>query len=179
MAGEAIRQTTGISEGYRVQDATARSAMVLSDQPVEVVTTLRPVNLSDTSVFRWFTFTIVSHNGSSWTLHFEGQVKACNEALTPSLTPATSGLVRPVASAGWYDALEHIGLVYGPEFQALEEIVTSATENLAVAKINNKSRQSDEAFLFHPAAMDNCLQLLLAATTRRSWQKLWSASCTD
>ncbi|WAO96249.1 Carrier domain-containing protein [Fusarium falciforme] len=166
MAGEAIRQTTGISEGYRVQDATARSAMMLSDQPVEVVTTLRPVNLSDTSVFRWFTFTIVSHNGSSWTLHFEGQVKACNEALTPSLTPATSALVRPVASAGWYDALEHIGLVYGPEFQALEEIVTSATENLAVAKINNKSRQGDEAFLFHPAAMDNCLQLLLAATTR-------------
>ncbi|RSL89606.1 hypothetical protein CEP51_001128 [Fusarium floridanum] len=166
MAGEAIRQTTGISEGYRVQDATARSAMVLSDQPVEVMTTLRPVNLSDTSVFRWFTFTIVSHNGSSWNLHFEGQVKACNEASTPSLKPATDTLVRPVASTGWYDALEHIGLVYGSEFQALEEIVTSATENLAVAKINNKHRQSDEAFLFHPAAMDNCLQLLLAATTR-------------
>lgn len=166
MAGEAIRQTTGISEGYRVQDATARSAMVLSDHPVEVVTTLRPVNLSDTSVFRWFTFTIVSHNGSSWNLHFEGQVKACNEALTPSLKPAADTLVRPVASTGWYDALEHIGLVYGPDFQALEEIVTSATENLAAAKINNKSRQTNEAFLFHPATMDNCLQLLLAATTR-------------
>ncbi|KAJ4328105.1 hypothetical protein N0V84_001473 [Fusarium piperis] len=166
MAGEAIRQTTGISEGYRVQDATARSAMVLSDQPVEVVTSLRPINLSETSVFRWFTFTIVSHNGSSWTLHFEGQVRACDEALTPSLSIDTNSLVRPIASTSWYDALEHIGLVYGPEFQALEEIVTSATENIAVAQINNKSQQSDESFLFHPAAMDNCLQLLLAAMTR-------------
>lgn len=166
MAGEAIRQTTGISEGYRVCDATARSAMVLSDQPVEVVTTLRPINLSDSSVFRWFAFTIVSHNGSSWTLHFDGQVRACNEALTPSLESATETLVRPIASTGWYDALEHTGLVYGPEFQALEEITASATENLAAAKINNKGRQSDEAFLFHPAAIDNCLQLLLAAMTR-------------
>ncbi|KAM0431374.1 hypothetical protein ACHAPT_005351 [Fusarium lateritium] len=164
MAAEAIRQTTDVSEGYKVRNVTARSAMVLSDQLVEVVITLRPARLSDTAVSGCFNFTIVSHNGSSWTLHFEGQIKACTDVLEPSLKPNSQTLVRPVASASWYDALEHVGLVYGPEFQALEDIMASATENLAVAKINNESRQGNEAFLCHPAAIDNCLQLLAAMT---------------
>lgn len=90
MAGEAVRQLTGVEEGfggYRVRRAMARSAMVLgsssaegNDKPVEVVTTLKPVKLTDLSDSSWYEFRVVSYNGSSWIKHCEGQMKACPSA---------------------------------------------------------------------------------------------------
>ncbi|KAJ3541377.1 hypothetical protein NM208_g4643 [Fusarium decemcellulare] len=166
MAGEAIRQHTRVEGGYRVRHAVASSAMVLSEQLVEVVTTLRPLKPSDTTASAWFEFRIVSYNGSSWTQHFEGQIKACTDVLEPSSRPETNSLVRQVASTNWYESMSYAGLVYGPEFQSLKDIVSSATESLATSQIGNKSQHADSAFLFHPASLDNCLQLLLVALTK-------------
>lgn len=166
MAGEAIRQITGIKEGYRVRHAISRSAMVLSDGPLEVVTTLKPLKLTDAAVSSWYEFLVVSHNGSLWTKHCEGQIKPCTETLEPSSRPDTDGLVRQVPSQGWYDAMEKIGIAYGPEFRGLQDIVTSPMENLATAKIESESRDSDPAFIFHPASIDNCLQLLLVSMVK-------------
>ncbi|KAM6508198.1 hypothetical protein FALCPG4_018080 [Fusarium falciforme] len=166
MAGEAVRQVTGVGEGYRVRHAIARSAMVLGDQPVEIVTTLRPVKLSDSAISTWFEFCIVSHNGSSWTRHCEGRVKACSEALDPSPRPNADTLVRSVPSHSWYHTMDNIGVVYGPEFRGLEDIVSSATDHVVTAKIAAESRHGDSAFLFHPASIDNCLQLLLVSMVK-------------
>lgn len=78
-----------------------------------------------------------------------------------------SSLVRKVPSARWYDAMEKIGVVYGPAFQALKNIKSSATEHVAAATIAQEDDlHQDPAFLFHPIAIDACLQLLLVAMVK-------------
>ncbi|KAF3063606.1 Lovastatin diketide synthase LovF [Daldinia childiae] len=167
MAGEAIRQITGIDAGYQVRRATARSAMVLSDHPVEVLTTLRLAKLTDTADSTWFEFSITSYSGSAWTKHCEGQIKASTNLLPPSsLTPDEDELVRKIPGSKWYDTMNNIGVVYGPEFQGLQNIVSSTTKNLAAANVSLPHHHEDPAFIFHPSGIDNCLQLALVALAK-------------
>lgn len=80
MAGEAVRQTTGLDTGYRIRNASVRSAMLLSEEPIEIVTSLRPVKLTKSADPVWFEFCIMSYSDSSWTKHCEGQVRAYSTA---------------------------------------------------------------------------------------------------
>ncbi|KAK6950125.1 hypothetical protein Daesc_008451 [Daldinia eschscholtzii] len=167
MAGEAIRQITGIDEGYQVKRATVRSAMVLSDHPIELLTTLRPVKLTDMTDSTWFEFTITSYSGSAWIKHCEGQVRASTSPpSSPSLTPDKGELIRNITESKWYETMNNIGVVYGPEFRGLQSIVSSTTKNLAAAQINFPHHHEDPAFIFHPAGIDNCLQLALVALAK-------------
>ncbi|KAJ8066767.1 hypothetical protein OCU04_004155 [Sclerotinia nivalis] len=167
MAGEAVRQLTGIEAGYRVKHAVAQSALVIQEsQSVEVLTSLRLVKLGDVANSTWFEFRISSYNGSTWVKHCEGQIKACTEPLLPSRQIQNELLPRKIISSRWYQAMDKIGVVYGPNFQALQDIVSSTKENLAAAKIVHDDHNEDPAFLLHPVAIDNCLQLLLVALAK-------------
>ena len=165
MAGEAVRQATGVEGGYRIRQAIAKAALVLQDStPVEMVTALRPIKMSDSADFTWFEFTISSFSGSNWILHCHGQVRAFTEML-PLQGPEEAELPRRVPSHRWYQTMADIGIVYGPQFQGLSEIASSTTANLATAKITVPSYERP-AFLFHPASVDACLQLLLVAMAK-------------
>ena len=168
MAGEAIRQITGIDMGYQVKHATARSALVLSDQPVEILTTLKPIKLTDMVDSAWFEFRITSYNGSAWIKHCEGRIRASTQPPSvPSVRiPDGNELPRKISASKWYDTMDSIGVVYGPEFQGLQSIVSSATKSLAAAKINIPRQHEDPAFICHPAAIDTCLQLALVALAK-------------
>ncbi|KAI1483952.1 polyketide synthase dehydratase-domain-containing protein [Daldinia eschscholtzii] len=168
MAGEAIRQITGVDAGYQVKRATARSAMVLSDHPIELLTTLRPVKLTDMTDSTWFEFTITSYSGSAWIKHCEGQVRASTSppSSSPSPTPDKGELIRSITESKWYETMNNIGVVYGPKFRGLQSIVSSTTKNLAAAEINFPHHHEDPAFIFHPAGIDNCLQLALVALAK-------------
>ncbi|KAL1987322.1 hypothetical protein VTN96DRAFT_4350 [Rasamsonia emersonii] len=68
-----------------------------------------------------------------------------------------------------------IGIVYGPEFQGLSNIVSSTMDNLAAAKIVNPPLHQNAAFLFHLACINTCLHLLLvtlAKGIRRNFRDL-------
>jgi acyl transferase domain-containing protein len=68
MAGEAIRQITGIEAGYSMRRVVARTAMVLRDsKPVEIVTMLRRHKLTDSTDSVFDDFVISSYSGSVWT----------------------------------------------------------------------------------------------------------------
>ncbi|KAL8736136.1 MAG: hypothetical protein Q9181_002526 [Wetmoreana brouardii] len=162
MAGEAIRQITGIETGYSVRHVVAHTALVLTEsKPVEVVTALRRHKLTDSTDADFYDFVISSYSGSTWIKNCEGRVKPLAENV-PSSSRFDS-LPRQIPAAKWYEIMAHVGLVYGPEFKGLTNLTASATEPSAVAVIKNSPGLQEAPYLFHPAAIDSCLQLVLTA----------------
>ncbi len=164
MAGEAIRQVTDgeIGSGYRLRHVKVRTALVLNDaNSVDVITTLRQKRLNDNDPSNWFDFTITSYTGSSWIKHCEGEVIQMKEPGKP--TPSFRRLPRRIASAAFYQGMNKMGFRYGPEFQGLTDIVTSATEHEAEASLVDVHDHCSAPFTLHPAAIDACLQLLVVA----------------
>ena len=171
MAGEAVLQITGDCTGYSLRHVTAHIALVLTDsKPVEMVTTLRRHRLTDSAVSDSWDFVISSYSGTSWIKHCEGQVQSQHKSL-PS-QGRNEKYLRSVPSSRWYKAMADTGNVYGPKFQGLTDITSSTTQNKASGIV---SSQQAVGFLFHPAAIDACLQLLLVALAKgigRNFSKL-------
>ena len=160
IVGEAIRQLSGMQEGFTVRNFLVRTAMVVSEEkPVEIITTLRKHRLTNSLDSQWWEFSITSHNGHGWTKHATGQVIGLAENLgKPS---HATELPRQLSSQKWYEAIRQMGVDYGPQFRGLERIRTSTkAPGLASAYIRNK-KQSDEAdYHLHPTIVDAALQLL-------------------
>ncbi|EHK97193.1 putative Phthiocerol synthesis polyketide synthase type I PpsC [Glarea lozoyensis 74030] len=162
MAGEAIRQVTGIEAGYSVRHVVAHTAMVLTESaPVEVVTNLTRHKLTDAADSEAYNFTISSYSGSTWIKHCDGLVMPMQKEIKRA--SHIEPLQRQVRVARWYEIMARVGLVYGPEFQGIKELTSSATEYKAVAEIGNTQSRQEAPFLFHPATIDACLQVVLAA----------------
>lgn len=162
MAGEAIRQITGVEAGYSVRHVVAHTALVLAElNAVEVVTTLRRHKLTDSADSDSYDFTVSSYSGTTWIKHCDGRVMP-KEDIIPS-TSQHEELPRKVRVSRWYEIMARVGLVYGPEFQGITSLTSSATERLAAGEITNSKARQEAPFLFHPAAIDSCLQMVLAA----------------
>ena len=160
MAGECIRQISGVADGYSLRHVIIHSALVLTDsKPVEMITALRPHRLTDSLDSPWFDFTISSSSGSTWTRNCTGQVKPRETDLAPC--EGLQILPRQVSPSRWYAAMKQIGFNYGPEFSKLTKISASTTETLSTGEIKNPDKEAP--YLFHPTAMDACLQLILVA----------------
>lgn len=160
MAGECIRQMTGVTDGYSLRHVIAHSPLVLTDsKPVEMITALRPHRLTDSLDSSWFDFTISSNSGSTWIRNCTGQVKPRGTDLAPCEGFQT--LPRQVSPSRWYAAMRQIGFNYGPEFSKLTKISASTSETLSTGEI--KSLDGEAPYLFHPTTMDVCLQLILVA----------------
>jgi hypothetical protein len=151
MAGEAMRQITGIEAGYSMRYVVTHTAIVFRDsKPVEIVTTLRRNKLTDSIDSDSHDFVISSYSGSVWTKNREGRVKANGNFITTTTSPET--LPRHIPVSRWYEILSHVRLNYGPEFQGLTRVTSSTTDCLAAAKVLNSRTCQEEPFLFHPAA---------------------------
>ena len=136
MAGECIRQVSGVAEGYSLRHVVVHSALVLTDsKPVEMITAFRPHRLTDSIDSEWFDFSISSNSGSTWMKNCEGQVKPRQADL--SQCEKFHDYPRKVDPASWYSAMRKIGFNYGPEFSGLKKITSSTTENLSVGDIGN------------------------------------------
>ena len=171
MAGEAIRQLTGIEIGYSVRHVVAHTALVLSESnPMEVVTTLRRHKLTDAADSNAYVFNISSCSGSTWIKNCEGIVRPNEEILVASTSSDT--LPRKISAAKWYEIMARVGLVYGSSFQRISSLTSSATENVAAGKIEVPAVLQDAPFPFHPAAIDSCLQLILAAEAQAAGRNL-------
>ena len=168
-AGEAVRQVTGMppGSGYRLRHVTVRTALVINDasNPVEVITALHQKRLADNDESRWYNFTITSYNGSGWVRHCEGEVTQLDGPSRPAAAAAVkhTALPRKLAVLNFYKAMNRLGFRYGPEFQGLSEIATSASQHHAEAELVDAHDHTLAPFTLHPAAIDACLQLLIVA----------------
>ncbi|OJJ30102.1 hypothetical protein ASPWEDRAFT_164008 [Aspergillus wentii DTO 134E9] len=161
MAGEAIRQLTG-AEDFTCREVIIASAMVISEsQATEIITSLRPLRLTDSLDSVWHEFYISSYNGTSWTKHCSGQVRPGADHELQA--PAYQALPRPVSSAKWYQTMRNVGLNYGPRFQGLDEISTGTNEMVANASVCNEVDANEGIHALHPSTIDICIQLFSAA----------------
>ncbi|KAH7372241.1 putative polyketide synthase [Pyrenochaeta sp. MPI-SDFR-AT-0127] len=163
LAGEAVRQITGISDGFCVQNITVNLALVLSEgKPTEIMSSFRPHRLTNSTNSSYWEFTVASYNGHVWTKHCNGRVCVLTSDL--GLGPEPGPLPRKINAKKWYENMQKGGLDLGQCFQTLETIETSAnSENQAIGRVIN-GRQGDEAnYHIHPTVLDATIQLLGAA----------------
>ncbi|KAI0139825.1 polyketide synthase dehydratase-domain-containing protein [Xylariaceae sp. FL1272] len=157
MAGEAIRQLTGVEVGYSIRNAQVTTALVLGDTSAkEIVTALRQDRESD-----YWHFNISSYNGSNWITHCEGLVKAIEGEAHMAESP--EALPRRADTARWFRTFANVGFNYGPKFQLLEGLTAATTNEAATASISTSEESMKGPFLFHPTSMDACLQLAIIA----------------
>lgn len=174
MGAEAVRQVSGIEEGFALRHVVVSTALVVTDdKPVELITTLRPHRLTDMLDSQWWEFTISSHNGVAWTKHCVGQVKALEHKVGDNSggSRAVSELARKVASRKAYNMMSQAGLCYGPNFQALQDIKTGTVDSTASAKVYRPQFDAETTskmarYHLHPILVDACLQILSLAATK-------------
>ncbi|KAK0112802.1 hypothetical protein ONS95_014533 [Cadophora gregata] len=160
MVGEAIRQFTGVEEGYKVKDIQVTTGLVLTETPKEIVTALRQQPNSE-----YYAFNIASHNGSTWITHCEGLVKAVENG-APAATEAPVELHRAADVGRWFETFAKVGFNYGPKFQLLDNLSAATTNDAASALVNTGDEIIKGPFLFHPTTMDACLQLAIIAGSK-------------
>ncbi|KAI2910620.1 hypothetical protein CBS147371_8770 [Aspergillus niger] len=164
MVGEAMRQISQVPE-YSVKNVFMRAALVLKEanlQHVEIITSLRPVKLTDSLDSGWYDFTITAYNEGEWKKHCVGQVRAEPEEFSNEYGTVSS-YSRTVLAKEWYDALERRGLEYGPNFRGLRDITASPTTTEAAATLCEPTALTGSHYALHPVVIDQCLQLLSVA----------------
>ncbi|KZF21837.1 polyketide synthase [Xylona heveae TC161] len=160
MAGEAVRQVSGVQEGFTVRNVEAITALVIAEgTPVELVTAFQRHEVDKD----WWKFTIGSHNGHVWTRHCAGDVTSLQQSLGSSAV--IEELPRKIAASSWYDVLRRAGLDFGPRFQCLDDMRASTTgiPGRSTATIYNKMQGDEGMYHQHPVAIDAALHLTVCA----------------
>lgn len=181
MAGEAVRQVTGINETFRLRHVIVSTALVVPEgKPTEMITTLRPHRLTDTLNSKWWEFTIASHNGHTWTKHCTGEAMAQSESLGSSRAP--EALPRRIEMRKWFDTLRRAGLDLGPAFRNLGDISAGTTTQQATGELLNNGHAEANKYHIHPTVIDSALQLMGIAFTSgeaRKFKNRLPTSCND
>jgi NADPH:quinone reductase-like Zn-dependent oxidoreductase/SAM-dependent methyltransferase len=193
MAIEAVRQLLPAKSavtGYRFKDVTIQTALPLdhTSQGTETQLVLRPSRATAANpLSQWSGFAIYVFENKSWRECCTGAISVeyeeslwspsgLNEreekraSSITSLKEAESKCRIVVNKGKVYQALEQIGLEYGPTFQGLDSIrVDNHGSAVGVVNLQHwKSTSTSEkcnAHLIHPTALDAVLQLAFPALT--------------
>lgn len=165
MVGEAVKQLSGIEEGFGLKHVVVSTALVLDEgKPTEIITSLRRHRLTDSLDSQWWEFSIASHNGKTWMKHCTGQVKAQAESI--GVVQEHALLPRKIEARKWYETMRGVGLNYGPHFQGLANITAATTRQMAAAKALDTVANDKTNHHIHPTIIDFFLQLLSVAVTQ-------------
>lgn len=161
IAGEAMFQISGVRE-YTLRDLEISKALVLyNDKSVEIVTNLQPHRLTSTLDSDWYTFQIVSHDGTAWNKHCAGLVRSGRASPHPS--KRNQSLDRKVSSSRWYTTMARVGLNYTGKFARLQNIAASVIEPIASADVVDEEEVGESSYMMHPSTLDLVFQSLTVA----------------
>ncbi|KAH8884913.1 beta-ketoacyl synthase domain-containing protein [Thozetella sp. PMI_491] len=160
MVGEAMRQLSG-SVGYSARKVNFLEALVLNDEPIELVTTLSPketIGSDGKSV--WYDFSISTLRGETWTRNVSGQCRGDHQFEMP--LPIIQALPRKASSDSFYDTWRRYGLSYGAAFRGLSSISSHVTEKKATGTAV-ESCERTSSYSIHPTALDSSVHLCMVA----------------
>ncbi|KAE8135591.1 hypothetical protein BDV38DRAFT_294606 [Aspergillus pseudotamarii] len=161
MIGEAIRQVDG-SESYSLHHVLLKAPLLLAEgHTMEVVTSLKPVKVSDFLDSHWYEFTISAYDGEDWVKHCQGQACASFEKNMES--KKISPLSRKVCSETWYRLMATYGLRYGQRFKGLQDITSDPKQKIATATMIEDHTAHESHYTLHPIIIDQCLQIMSVA----------------
>ncbi|KAL2867458.1 type I polyketide synthase [Aspergillus lucknowensis] len=182
MGIEGICQVTGrqVSDpvSIRLRQFQILKALVLSADKnvpgVEIFTSIKPLALSATSTSKtWWEFEVTSYKDGLSTTHATGKLSITEDQdlVNPKIVPSNVDL-EALAIRNWYGRFTKVGLNYGPNFQALEEIQTPRAKvgQHAIAKTpllqgGGEGKESQSKYLVHPITIDVMLQAGIIAST--------------
>ena len=170
MAGEAVRQITGIDD-FTLRHVMIKTALVLQEsKAVELTLSLRPLRLTTSLDSAWYEFSILSFNDTVWTKHCDGQARASFDHA--HIPVDIHDFPREVSSSSWYTAMNRIGLNYGPAFQGLTGITSDTVSTQAVASLPDQDASSEFTYQLHPTTIDLCLQMFTVAAAKGASRRL-------
>lgn len=174
MIGEAVHQITkgqiigvnkAFNEAFKLRKVIVSTALVLNEaQPVEIMTTLRRVSLTDSLDSEWWGFTIASHNGTGWTKHCSGEASSHNEQARDAEKDVS--FMRKVDKRHCYKSMAKSGLNFGPEFRRLDIVQADTTTQNAVSDVRAQDEDDEGYYYMHPTVIDASLQLLYIAVSK-------------
>lgn len=168
MAAEGAYQVSGIPEAVELRNVVVTTALVLTErEPTELLTTLRRHRLTDSMDSRWWEFTVSAYNGHVWTKHCHGQVCAAkNLTLHGEEVLEKENSLHDVNVRQWYDRVSRGALRYGPRFQTMKQIKTTASgvKGSGVTEISNDwPADENTQYHLHPVVLDTFFQIAGAA----------------
>ena len=127
-----------------------------SDRLLEIQSILTPDR--DTA-----TWEIYSNSNSDWQLHCSGNVDRLDEQITgQSLLDLKNKFIdRELSVSQHYLSCKQKGIDYGESFQGIKQLW--AKDKQALGLIELPDNLDSQAYHFHPALLDSCLQILFAA----------------
>jgi phthiocerol/phenolphthiocerol synthesis type-I polyketide synthase C len=119
------------------------------------------------------TFSILSRTGDepSWVLHATGRVRAAGEPDAASgpevaeVSAAAGRCIHEVPGSAFYRSHDERGNGWGPAFRGVERVWRRPGEALALVQAPAAVEPCLDRWLFHPALLDACGQVLAAAGT--------------
>lgn len=167
MAGAACTQLRGESVSYTVRNLVLTSFLtLLPGQQLELLTTFKKQKYNDLMESDWYNFSISSHDGTGWTKHCNGTVRAecfgsttTEELGAQAIFPSYS---RRVNSDKWYKAIRKFGYEYGQRFRGLENVSADPVQISAAGTVEDTSsdQYEDPMYFIHPTVIDSCLQMM-------------------
>ncbi|KAL8910611.1 MAG: hypothetical protein Q9171_004105 [Xanthocarpia ochracea] len=173
MAGEAIRQLSGVEHSYKLRHVLLSQALILQEgADTEIVMNLHPHRLNDALDSEWWEFTIASQTGQMWVKHCAGQVSAGPSK--PARAEYTGPLPRKLERKKVFDTLANAGMEYGPEFQRLDDITAGTVDRTAASNLIHNIIGDEDHYHLHPAVIDAALQSGLIAA---NYGKIHAGNC--
>ncbi|OJJ74399.1 hypothetical protein ASPBRDRAFT_120577 [Aspergillus brasiliensis CBS 101740] len=159
-AGEAIRQLTGSDPGYKIRDFVIRGPLILSQSvPTDLLTTLKPVRIMDkVDSATWYDFTISSYNGTTWTKHCTGKIRA-DDGHDMRIIEEEKEYSRKIPLASLYRPQPGHAVNLTGVFHTLEDVSVQPFDHVAAATLFRSPSLDHSKYSVHPADMDQVLQL--------------------
>ncbi|KAL4997452.1 hypothetical protein BDV10DRAFT_186245 [Aspergillus recurvatus] len=154
MAGEAVCQLNPEANDFSIKNMLIKNPLLMKESAeYEIITTLKPVKITDLLESEWFSFTIASYDGTSWTKHCHGQVRAGSDYPPKGRKIKQHARVLDVNTC--YRFVERLGFAYGPLFRRFTSLSADPNDRRASATLRDLERTR---YPLHPAIMDHLLQ---------------------
>ncbi len=166
MAGAACMQLRSDAVAYELRALALTSFLVIRPgKQTEILTSLKKHRYNDLAESDWYSFTICSHDGTSWTQHCHGQARAVDYDLPPDqgqLGALPQSYARQVNLTEWYKHTRRRGFDYGQSFRSLAQVSADPAQLAAKGTLDENTwlLNEDTKYPAHPTDIDRCIQLM-------------------
>jgi acyl transferase domain-containing protein/NADPH:quinone reductase-like Zn-dependent oxidoreductase len=154
MAGRAVE----LAEGQRrsLVDIIIHNPLALSEDAASTVQTIVDDNK----------FQVFSPDGEGWKLHASGRWTDAPSAAGAKISTKPATDLTAIDVTQFYSGARRAGMEFGPSFCVLESLYAKAQESLGHIRLGERESREISHYRIHPALLDGCLQITLAAASR-------------
>ncbi|MBE9061950.1 type I polyketide synthase [cf. Phormidesmis sp. LEGE 11477] len=177
------------SSTQTITDVVIQRGLILSEaQPTTVQTVLTP-QADGTQQFQIFSLENGPEKGSEksseetenkttkprWVAHAEGTIQPVGSP-SPSpidLAACKASFLQQVPVAEYYEKLHTLGLEYGLDFQAIQQLWASPNQALGKIVLPESLQKSADRYRLHPVLLDASFQILAAAVGETNAKEIY------